>query len=161
MAQESFLKWLNSSFIGVSAFKCHFMWRVDLLTGGSSFLYQSMCVIMTQVQIFPVYTAEACAFSVLFSCSLGWQGLSASSSQRSPLQNHPSSLSGKIRIQRSTELCARGEFEAIPRRRLESIPARAYSSVFGKSLSLSRFPLRIITPRMQMEIDDGIPTPSI
>lgn len=52
MAQESFLKWLNSSFIGISAFKCHFMWRVDLLTGGSSFLYQSMCVIMTQVPIF-------------------------------------------------------------------------------------------------------------
>lgn len=42
------------------------MWRVDLLTGGSSFLYQSMCVIMTQAQIFPVCTAEARAFSFFF-----------------------------------------------------------------------------------------------
>lgn len=70
MAQESFLKRLNSRFIGISAFKCHFMWRVDVLAGGSSFLYRSMCVIVTQMQTFCVCAAEARMFFCLLSCSL-------------------------------------------------------------------------------------------
>lgn len=144
MAQESFLKWLNSRFIAISAFKCHFMWRVDLLTGGSSFLYQYMCVIMTQTQTFSrLRRGGTC---ILLPFLLLYLRLSVSCSQHRPLQNHPSSLSGEIRIHHTRELCARGEFKAIPRRRLKSIPARAHSSVFGKSLSLSRSSLRIIIP---------------
>lgn len=156
MALESFLKWLNCSFIGISAFKCHFMWRVDLLTGGSSFLYHSMCVITTQAHTGKLCATEAPAFSFLFSCSLVWQGLNVDFCRTIP----PLCLA-KSEFTVAQSFAPEGEFEVIPRRRLESIPARAYSSVFGKSLSLSCSPLRIITPWMQMEIDDGIPTPSI
>lgn len=70
MAQESFLKRLNSQFIGISAFKCHFMWRVDVLTGGRSFLYQSMCVRVTHMQTLSVCAAEAHVFFFFFSCFL-------------------------------------------------------------------------------------------
>lgn len=157
MAQESFLKLLNCRFIGISAFKCHFMWRVDVLTGGSSFLYQSKCLIVTQMQTFSFATEEH-MFFFFCCCSLRWQRFSVSCSQPRPLQNRLSSLSGKIRIHHSRELCARGEFEAILKCWLESIPAHAHYSVFVKSLSLSHSSFRIIIPQMQLELVDGIPT---
>lgn len=71
MAQESFLKRLNSRFIGISAFKCHFMWRVDVLTGGSSFLCQSMCVPVTQTQTFSVCAAVCSSFSLVLRADRG------------------------------------------------------------------------------------------
>lgn len=138
------------------------MWRVDLLTGGSSFLYQSMCVIMTQAQIFPVCTTEARAFSFLFSCSLCSDRGSAHPVLSVDLcRTIPPLCLAKSEFTVAQSFAPEGNSRRFRDADSNRSRARAYSSVFGKSLSLSRFPLGIITPRMQMEIDDGIPTPSI
>lgn len=65
MAQESFLKRLNSRFIGISAFKCHFMWRADVLTGGRSFSYQFMCVIATHPDFLCMRRRGTCVLPLL------------------------------------------------------------------------------------------------